>query len=125
TIEPAPAPAAPVPETTAPAQPAPAPSAPEEAPSLFKRGGAEPSTTRPPLDLDTLRDRVKEITREGSGQTAILAFPMPPVPPRESKLEKAIENARKPDCRTAYQALGLAAVVPLVANEFGEGTCRW
>jgi hypothetical protein len=50
---------------------------------------------------------------------------MPPVPPKKSKMETAIENARKPDCRTAYQALGLAAAIPLIANEFGEGTCRW
>jgi hypothetical protein len=50
---------------------------------------------------------------------------MPPVPERKSKLQAAIENARKPDCRTAYQGLGLAAIVPLIANEFGEGSCRW
>ena len=43
----------------------------------------------------------------------------------DADMEKAIENARKPDCRTAYKDLGLLAVVPLVANEFGEGTCRW
>ena len=35
------------------------------------------------------------------------------------------EKARKPDCRTAYKDMGLLAVVPLVANEFGEGNCRW
>ena len=40
-------------------------------------------------------------------------------------METAIENARKPDCRNAYSALGLAAIVPLIANEFGEGKCRW
>jgi len=50
---------------------------------------------------------------------------MPPIPPKKSKLESAIENARKPDCRTAYAGLGLLAAVPLIANEFGEGTCRW
>ncbi len=50
---------------------------------------------------------------------------MPAVPEKKSKVETAIENARKPDCRTAYQGLGLLAVVPLVANEFGEGNCRW
>ena len=50
---------------------------------------------------------------------------MPPVPEKKSQMEQAIEAARKPDCRTAYQSLGLLAVVPLVANEFGEGNCRW
>ncbi len=47
---------------------------------------------------------------------------MPVPPPKKSKMEEAIENARKPDCRTAYASMGLLAVVPLVANEFGEGT---
>lgn len=89
----------------------------------------EPSSTfdptAPRLDLDALRKRAGQIAREGFGQRAILPFPMPPVPERKSKLEAAIENARKPDCRTAYQALGLAAIVPLLANEIGEGNCRW
>jgi hypothetical protein len=81
--------------------------------------------TAPTLDPDALRRRAGEMAREGAGQRAILAFPMPPVPEKKSKLQAAIENARKPDCRTAYQGLGLAAIVPLIANEFGEGSCRW
>ena len=81
--------------------------------------------TKPSLDLDALRKRAAEITRQGTGNRAALPFPMPPVPKPKSKLEQAIENARKPDCRDAYKDLGLLAVVPLVANEFGEGTCRW
>jgi len=127
--------APPAPEIVKPAQPSPpapsaAPAAPsDEAPSPFRRGEPSPRAdydpTKPALDLDNLRERAAEIAREGSGQSAMLAFPMPPVPPKKSKLEAAIENARKPDCRTAYQGLGLAAVVPLVANEFGEGNCRW
>jgi hypothetical protein len=77
------------------------------------------------LDLDSIRRRAGEIAREGAGNRAALPFPMPVPPAKKSKLETAIENARKPDCRTAYQGLGLAAVVPLIANEFGEGNCRW
>ena len=82
-------------------------------------------TAAPSLDAETLRRRAGEIARQGSGQRAVLAFPMPPIPERKTKLEEAIEKARKPDCRTAYQSLGLAAVIPLLANEFGEGSCRW
>ncbi len=103
---------------------------PELAPSPFRSppAPATPATAPPAspgLDLEALRKRAGEIAREGSGQRAVLPFPMPPVPPRKSKMETAIENARKPDCRTAYQSLGLAAIVPLIANEFGEGNCRW
>ena len=65
------------------------------------------------------------MAREGHGNRAILPFPMPPPPERKTKEQIAIENARKPDCRTAWSGLGLAAVVPLIANEFGEGNCRW
>ncbi len=61
----------------------------------------------------------------GTGSRAVLAFPMPAVPPKKSKMEEAIENARKPDCRTAYADLGLLAALPLIANQFGEGTRRW
>jgi hypothetical protein len=77
------------------------------------------------LDLDALKDRAGTLARKGSGQTAVFAFPMPAVPPKKSKLEDALDKAHKPDCRTAYASMGLAAVVPLVANEFGEGSCKW
>jgi hypothetical protein len=81
--------------------------------------------TAPSLDLDAIRKRAGALAREGSGQRAVLPFAMPPVPDKKSKMEQAIENARKPDCRTAYQGMGLLAAVPLIANEFGEGNCTW
>jgi hypothetical protein len=81
--------------------------------------------TAPALDIDAVRKRAGAIAREGSGQRAILPFPMPLKPEHKTKTQIAIENARKPDCRNAYASLGLAAIIPLIANEFGEGTCRW
>ncbi len=72
-----------------------------------------------------MRRRASQMAREGVGQRALLPFPMPAPPERKSKTEEALEKARKPDCRTAYKDLGLLAAVPLIANEFGEGTCRW
>jgi hypothetical protein len=105
---------------------------PVPAPGSQRRPGARPGDstsdydpTAPTLDAEALRARAGRLAREGSGQRALLPFPMPPVPEKKSQVESAIENARKPDCRTAYQGLGLLAVVPLVANEFGEGNCRW
>ncbi len=84
-----------------------------------------PRGSGPTIDMDAARARARQMAREGMGNRAILPFPMPPVPRKKSKEEIAIENARKPDCREAYKALGLLAVVPLIANEFGEGNCRW
>ena len=104
--------------------PRPAPKAEGERPSRDQP--ARPyDPTAPSIDLDAVKKRAAEMARQGTGQRAILPFPMPPVPQKKSKMEQAIENARKPDCKTAYQDLGLAAIVPLIANEFGEGNCRW
>ncbi len=142
-IEPPPAPVRdPVPRPdlrTSPApesRPSPSASEPRFSPSApgGGRGEAErsppsstydPTAPAPTIDLDAARRRAGELSRQGTGNKAPLAFPMPPVPAKKSKMETAIENARKPDCREAYKSLGLAAVVPLIANEFGEGNCRW
>ena len=123
-IERAPAPAM-QPELRTPSLPSPtAPGAP-----AFRSREQDPSSgydpTAPALDLDAMRKRAAAMAREGSGNRAILPFPMPAPPERKTREQIAIEKARKPDCRTAYQSLGLAAVVPLIANEFGEGSCRW
>jgi len=77
------------------------------------------------IDLEAAKARAREIAREGTGNRALLPFPMPPAPERKSKEQIAIEKAWKPDCKDAYKGLGLLAVVPLIANEFGEGSCRW
>lgn len=79
----------------------------------------------PRIDLDRARASAREVAREGSGNRALLPFPMPPAPRKKSKEELAIENAWKPECKSAYKDMGLLAVVPLIANEFGEGNCRW
>ena len=85
----------------------------------------DPTAAPPALDIDMMRKRAGELGRAGTGNRAALPFPMPPVPEKKNKLEEAIEKARKPDCREAYKHFGLAAVVPLIANEFGEGKCKW
>ncbi len=116
------------------AKPLPAPPAPAAAPPVpagaprdrrDEPAGKAYDPTAPSLDLDALRARAGNLAREGTGRRAVLPFPMPPVPERKSKEAIAIENARKPDCRTAYKETGLFAVIPLIANEFGEGNCRW
>ena len=91
----------------------------------FPGGRSDYDPTKGGLDLDAMRNRAAQLGREGSGNRALLPFPMPAVEKPKSKLEAAIDKARKPDCKEAYKDLGLAAVIPLVANEFGEGNCRW
>ena len=108
----------------APALPAPAPAAPAAA-APPRRAADDYDPTKPSVDLDAARRRASQLAREGTGQRALLPFPMPAPPERKTKTEEALEKARKPDCRTAYKDMGLLAAVPLLANEFGEGTCRW
>ena len=81
--------------------------------------------TGPRIDLDAARARARQMAREGTGNRALLPFPMPAPPERKTKEQIAIEKAWKPKCSEAYKDLGLLAVVPLLANEIGEGSCRW
>jgi hypothetical protein len=56
-------------------------------------------------------------------------LPLLPRPPElPDKLARDIDKAAKADCRTAYQGLGLLAVVPLAADALGGGKgsgCKW
>jgi hypothetical protein len=111
-------------ELFAPRVPVPAP-APAPAPQLPRASDRDYDPTKPAIDPDEMRRRAARLAREGTGQRALLPFPLPAPPERKTKTEEALEKARKPDCRTAYKDLGLLAAVPLIANEFGEGSCRW
>jgi hypothetical protein len=125
--EPVRTPAPEAPRSLAPQPARPADIAPPKAESPFRAPdtSSDYDPTKPGIDPDAIRRRASELARQGTGQRAPLAFPLPAIEKPKSKLEKAIEDARKPDCREAYKSLGLAAVVPLIANEFGDGTCRW
>ncbi|HSW84461.1 MAG TPA: hypothetical protein VLH12_13345, partial [Usitatibacter sp.] len=113
-------------ELFAPRAPAPVrPAPPVPAPPERRATDEAYDPTKPSIDLEEMRRRASQMARQGVGQRALLPFPMPAPPERKSKTEEALEKARKPDCRTAYKDLGLLAAVPLIANEFGEGTCRW
>ena len=114
-----------IPEPALRTSPLPLPGAPSEAIKPREDSSTTYDPTAPGLDLDAMRKRAASMAREGTGRRAVLPFPMPPLPERKTKEQIAIEKALKPDCRTAYQNLGLAAIVPLIANEFGEGNCRW
>lgn len=95
--------------------------------SVKPRGATPPPEggARPRIDLDSIRGRAREIASEGSGARRLLPFPMPPQPEYKSKEARAIEKALKPDCRTAYADMGLAAVAPLVWSAVTENGCKW
>jgi hypothetical protein len=80
----------------------------------------------PPVTVESMRRRAREIAAEGGGSRGVLNL-VPPPPPLERKdtLAEGIAKAVKPDCRTAYAGMGLLAVVPLVASSVGKGGCNW
>ena len=81
---------------------------------------------RPKLDLGTLHAQVAAQLREMD-----LKRPFPqldlsaPTPEPETKLAKDLDRHFRPDCQTAYQQMGLLAVIPLVANTVSRSGCKW
>jgi hypothetical protein len=79
----------------------------------------------PRLNLDLVRPRGGELSRQGGvGVLPLLARP----PELPDKLARDIDKAAKADCRKAYQGLGLLAVVPLAADALRgskDSGCKW
>lgn len=56
----------------------------------------------------------------------LVALPKPDPPlQRDERLERAIERARRPDCKSAYSGLGLLAVIPLAKDAVTGTGCKW
>ena len=84
------------------------------------------STGRPRIDLDAVRQRAREIDREGSGPRTLLPFNVKPKEEIKTKVQQAFDKAlKRPDCRDAYAGMGLAAVVPLLWDAVSEKGCKW
>lgn len=76
----------------------------------------------PRLDLRLVRPPGGPVSAQGP-RGLLPVVPHPPEKP--SKLARDIQKAGQPDCREAYGALGLLAVVPLVADSVRDKGCRW
>ncbi|MDO9286212.1 MAG: hypothetical protein Q7U26_15050, partial [Aquabacterium sp.] len=76
----------------------------------------------PRLNLDLVRPRGGMISSQGS-RGLLQMVPHPPE--AKTKLAEDIEKAAKADCRKAYGAMGLLAVVPLAVDAVRDKGCRW
>lgn len=81
-----------------------------------------PPSAPPRLNLDYMRPSGGALAAQP--RRGALAL-MPAPPERKSKLAEGIEQAAKPDCRTAYAGAGLAAVVPLAMDAARGKGCKW
>ena len=89
-------------------------------------GSTDASKSAPKLDLDTLRNRARAIASQGSGPRTLLPFPVaPPVALKKKEQEIFDQALKRPDCKDAYAAMGLAAVVPLLRDAVTEKGCKW
>lgn len=50
---------------------------------------------------------------------------LPALPETKSKLEKAVEQAGRDDCRKAHSDKGLVGAVPLAADSLRNKGCKW
>ncbi|MBL8513111.1 MAG: hypothetical protein JNJ55_03895 [Betaproteobacteria bacterium] len=125
-----PSPAAPVPQRETRAQAATAPAGESaivspRADTRLPTFGVSPPAPLPKTDLDGIKERARQIAREGTGpRTAIPFFTAPPPPKKE--MEKAFDKAlKRPECKDAYSEMGLAAVIPLIRDAVTEKGCKW
>ncbi len=109
----------------------PAPAGPARgAPDAGSRLGADVATppsaaasVPPRLNLQLSRPRGGELSRGSAGGM----LPVLPRPPEvDEKLGRDIAKSAKQDCREAYRAAGLLAVLPLAAQALkADGGCKW
>ncbi len=78
------------------------------------------------LDLDSLRQRARQLAVEGAGARTVLPFPTVAQESPKRPMEKIFDKAlKRPDCKEEYTALGLAAIVPLLRDAVKGDGCKW
>ncbi len=83
-------------------------------------------TPTPRINLDSIRDRAREIAREGTGPRTVFPSLTAPKPPAKSTTQDIFDKAlKRPDCKEVYAEMGLAAVIPLVRDAVTEKGCKW
>jgi Meckel syndrome type 1 protein len=81
--------------------------------------------TPPRINLDSIKDRAREIAREGTGPRTLFPSLTAPKPPKNSTQEAFDKALKRPDCKDVYAEMGLAAVIPLVRDAVTEKGCKW
>lgn len=110
------------------AEPTPGPRASAGSPDAGARVGhdvatapsASASAPLAPLNLSLPRSG-PTLMRRGPGLLELVQAP----PERKTKLEKAIDDASRDDCRKAHGDKGLLAALPLAADAVRDKGCKW
>lgn len=105
---------------------APVPDASSSLPSPLGRpsDSAPALKAAPRLDLDSLRQRAREITADGNTRNSLFAGPK--LPPKNKEQEIFDKALKEKDCKNAYADMGLLAIAPLIASALAEERkCKW
>lgn len=78
----------------------------------------------PAFDMAAARKTARLIEKHRKDGLVALPKPDPPLQ-RDDRLERAIERAHRPDCKSAYSGLSLMAVIPLVKDTLTGTGCKW
>jgi Meckel syndrome type 1 protein len=110
------------------AQPLPGPRASSGSPDAGARVGHDVAT--PPSASASAPLRPLNLSLPRSGPSAARRGPgvlelLPAPPERKSKLEQAVEEANREDCRKAHSDKGLLAAVPLAVDAVRGKGCKW
>jgi len=98
----------------------------DAAPAAAESAAADAGTgeSAPHLDMKAARATARLIDKHR--KDGLVAHPKPDPPlQRDDRLERAIERARRPDCKSAYSGLGLLALIPLAKDAVTGTGCKW
>jgi hypothetical protein len=111
-----------------PVRPAPRPAIASMAPSptataaLPPPASAEPSAAAPGFDIDAARATARAVAGEpdirAKNGTALRET-------KEERFGRAVEQARRKDCKTRYSGMGVLAIIPLVKDTVTDTGCKW
>jgi len=87
-------------------------------------GSAAASDAVPAFDMGAARKTARLIEKHRKDGLVALPKPDPPLQ-RDDRLGRAIERARRPDCKSAYSGIGLLAVIPLAKDTLTGTGCKW
>lgn len=96
----------------------------DAAPAEPAAADAGTGESAPHLDMKAARATARLIEKHRKDGLVAHAKPDPPLQ-RDERLERAIERARRPDCKSAYSSLGLLAVIPLAKDAVTGTGCKW
>lgn len=92
------------------------------APADSAKGGSD---NAPAFDMAAARASARLIARHAKDGTVALPERKAPSYEPDDSAQRGLERARRNDCRSAYAAMGVLAVLPLLKDAVTGSGCKW